>query len=90
LYIGIIAQQFLQDVGWRAPEPFRQRLHTADIALSLTDDVDKHLPVQASARGMVADGLRVKLIKIGWKMVSHGRHVIFQMVEVAVSRRGSG
>ena len=30
--------------------------------------------------------LRVKLIKIGAKVVSHGRYVTFQMAEVAVSR----
>jgi hypothetical protein len=31
--------------------------------------------------------LREKLIKIGAKVVSHGRYVTFQMAEVAVSRR---
>jgi hypothetical protein len=31
--------------------------------------------------------LRDKLIKIGAKVVSHGRYVIFQMAEVAVSRQ---
>ena len=31
--------------------------------------------------------LREKLIKIGAKVVSHGRYVIFQMAEVAVSRQ---
>jgi len=30
--------------------------------------------------------LREKLIKIGAKIVSHGRYVIFQMAEVAVPR----
>jgi hypothetical protein len=30
--------------------------------------------------------LREKLIKIGAKLVSHGRYVTFQMAEVAVSR----
>ena len=34
--------------------------------------------------------LREKLIKIGAKMVSHGRYVTFQMAEVAVSRRMFG
>src|SRR5438309_9626119 len=32
-------------------------------------------------------GLREKLIKIGAKVVSHGRYVIFQMAEVAVPQR---
>ena len=31
--------------------------------------------------------LRDKLIKIGAKVVSHGRYVTFQMAEVAVSRK---
>ncbi len=31
--------------------------------------------------------LREKLIKIGAKVVSHGRYVTFQMAEVAVSER---
>jgi Transposase DDE domain group 1 len=31
--------------------------------------------------------LREKLIKIGAKVVSHGRYVTFQMAEVAISRR---
>ena len=31
--------------------------------------------------------LREKLIKIGAKVVSHGRYVTFQMAEVAVPRR---
>jgi hypothetical protein len=31
--------------------------------------------------------LREKLIKIGAKVVSHGRYVTFQMTEVAVSRQ---
>jgi hypothetical protein len=32
-------------------------------------------------------GLREKLIKIGAKVVSHGRYVTFQLAEVAVSRQ---
>ena len=31
--------------------------------------------------------LREKLIKIGAKVVSHGRYVIFQMAEVAIARQ---
>jgi hypothetical protein len=31
--------------------------------------------------------IREKLIKIGAKVVSHGRYVTFQMAEVAVSRQ---
>jgi hypothetical protein len=32
-------------------------------------------------------GLREKLTKIGAKVVSHGRYMIFQMAEVAVPQR---
>ncbi len=31
--------------------------------------------------------LKEKLIKIGAKVVSHGRYVVFQMAEVAISRK---
>ncbi len=34
--------------------------------------------------------LREKLVKIGAKMVRHGRYVTFQMAEVAVSARMFG
>ena len=36
---------------------------------------------------MVADQPAREAIKIGAKVVSHGRYVTFQMVEVAVSRQ---
>jgi len=32
-------------------------------------------------------GLREKLIKVGAKVVSHGRYTTFEMAEVAVSRQ---
>jgi hypothetical protein len=45
-----------------------------------------------SAKGRVMEpwsltSLREKLIKIGAKVVSHGRYVTFQLAEVAVSRQ---
>ena len=36
---------------------------------------------------VVLTSLREKLIKIGAKVVSHGRYVTFQMAEVAVPRQ---
>jgi hypothetical protein len=36
---------------------------------------------------VVTDHLREKPIKVGAKVVSHGRYVTFQMAEVAVSRQ---
>ena len=35
----------------------------------------------------VVTGMREKLIKIGAKVVSHGRYVTFQMADVVVSRQ---
>jgi len=34
--------------------------------------------------------LKVKLIKIGAKVVSHGRYIVFQMAEVAIPRQMFG
>ena len=36
---------------------------------------------------MVTHQLREKLVKIGAKVVGHGRYVTFRMAEVAVSRQ---
>jgi hypothetical protein len=41
----------------------------------------------AKGGGAVVAGLREKLIKIGAKVVSHGRYITFQRAEVAVSRQ---
>jgi hypothetical protein len=38
-------------------------------------------------QGLVADQPEEKLIKIGAKVVSHGRYVAFQMAEVAIPRQ---
>jgi hypothetical protein len=43
------------------------------------------MPKSAEPRSLTS--LREKLIKIGAKVVSHGRYVTFQMAEVALSRR---
>ena len=45
------------------------------------------LAMPASAEPWSLTNLREKLIKIGAKVVSHGRYVMFQMAEVAVSRQ---
>jgi hypothetical protein len=44
---------------------------------------------RASAEPWSLTSLREKLIKIGAKVVSHGRYVTFQIAEVAVSRQCS-
>ena len=51
---------------------FRRGLRDSDIAISILT-LDR-------AR-------REKLIKIGAKVVSHGRYVVFQMAEVAIPRQ---
>jgi hypothetical protein len=40
-----------------------------------------------SAMDWSLTSLKEKLIKIGAKVVSHGRYVIFQMAEVAIARQ---
>jgi len=45
------------------------------------------LAIPRAAEPWSLTSLREKLIKIGAKVVSHGRYVTFQMAEVAVSRQ---
>jgi hypothetical protein len=45
------------------------------------------LAMSKTAKPWSLTSLREKLIKIGAKVVSHGRHVTFQMAEVAVPRQ---
>jgi Transposase DDE domain group 1 len=45
------------------------------------------LATPKSAEPWSPTSLREKLIKIGAKVVSHGRYITFQMAEVAVSRQ---
>ena len=45
------------------------------------------LAIPTTAQPWSLTSLREKLIKIGAKVVSHGRYVTFQMAEVAVSRQ---
>jgi hypothetical protein len=44
------------------------------------------LAMPKAAASWSLTSLREKLIKIGTKVVSHGRYVMFQMAEVAVSQ----
>src|ERR1700732_4694045 len=45
-----------------------------------------HFGDAGADQGLVADESEEKLIKIGAKVVSHGRYVAFQMAEVAIPR----
>jgi hypothetical protein len=51
------------------------------------DDVLRTLATPAPIRDLSLTSLREKLIKIGAKVISHGRCVAFQMAEVAVPRQ---
>ena len=46
------------------------------------------MPKTAETRSLTS--LKEKLIKIGAKVVSHGRYVTFQLAEIAVSRQMFG
>ena len=56
------------------------------MALRQSRQFPSHTGDAPADQGLVADELREKLIKIGAKVVSHGRYVAFQMAEVAVPR----
>jgi hypothetical protein len=45
------------------------------------------LPMPKAAQSWSLTSLREKLIKIGAKVVSHGRYVAFQLADVSVSRQ---
>src|SRR4029077_2182626 len=51
------------------------------------DNFLRTLAMPKTAQPWSLTSLREKLIKIGAKVVSHGRYVTFQMAEVAVSRQ---
>jgi Transposase DDE domain group 1 len=51
------------------------------------DDFMRTLAMPKTAEPWSLTSLREKLIKIGAKVVTHGRYVTFQLAEVAVPRR---
>ena len=67
-----------------AANAVRLQLHA--LAYNL-DNFMRTLAMPKTAQPWSLTGLREKLIKIGAKVVSHGRYVTFQMAEVAVSRQ---
>ncbi len=62
-----------------------QKDSTAAFSHSLDPKATSALPLEAEHWSLTM--LRGKLIKIGAKIVSHGRYVTFQMAEAAVSRQ---
>ena len=72
----------LDDLGREAMAAVAERAH-ADI---LSDTPLASDPVSVTMPWSLTS-LREKLIKIGAKVVSHGRYVTFQMAEVAVPRQ---
>jgi len=67
-----------------AANAVRLQLHT--LAYNLGNFM-RTLAMPKTAESWSLTSLREKLIKIGAKVVSHGRYVTFQMAEVAVSRQ---
>jgi Transposase DDE domain group 1 len=66
-----------------AANPVRLQLH----ALAYNGNFMRTLGLPKAAEPWSLTSLKEKLIKIGAKVVSHGRYVTFQMAEVAVSRQ---
>jgi hypothetical protein len=66
-----------------AANAVRLQLH----ALAYLGNFMRTLAVPKAAEAWSLTSLREKLVKIGAKVVSHGRYVTFQMAEVAVSRQ---
>jgi len=62
------------------------RLHLHALAYNLGNFM-RTLATPAAAERWCLTSLRDKLIKIGAKVVSHGRYVMFQMAEVSVPRQ---
>ena len=62
------------------------RLHLFALAYNLANFL-RQLVLPKSVRGWTLTTLREKLIKIGAKVVSHSKYVIFQLAEVAVPRK---
>jgi hypothetical protein len=71
------------------PNPFAAntvRLQLHALAYNLGNFM-RTLAMPKTAESWSLTSLREKLIKIGAKVVSHGRYVTFQMAEVAVPRQ---
>ena len=62
------------------------RLQLHALAYNLANFM-RTLPTPMAAKQWSLTSLREKLIKIGAKVVSHGRYVTFQMAQVAVLRQ---
>ena len=70
--------------------PFLRRQRRASSAHVLAYNLGNFMRTLAMPQATASwslTSLREKLIKIGGKVVSHGRYVTFQMAQVAVSRQ---
>ena len=65
----------------------QRRAPPASCARLQSRQLPAHAGDAGADQGLVADQPAEKLIKIGAKVVSHGRYVTFQMAEVAVPRK---
>ena len=91
----VVAEQWIKEgtgaIKWTrlscrtfAANAMRLQLHA--LAYNLGNFM-RTLAMPKAAEPWSLTSLREKLIKIGAKVVSHGRYVSFQMAEVAVSRQ---
>jgi Transposase DDE domain group 1 len=62
------------------------RLHLFALAYNLANFL-RQLVLPKPIKGWTLTTLREKLIKIGAKVVSHSKYVLFQLAEVAVPRK---
>src|SRR5205085_12571169 len=62
------------------------RLHLFALAYNLANFL-RQLVLPKPVRGWTLTTLREKLIKIGAKVVSHAKYLVFQLAEVAVPRK---
>ena len=70
----------------RGALPAGRPIKSASLPEGRSDRV-RTLAMPKAAEPWSLTSLREKLIKIGAKVIRHGRYVVFQMAEVAVSRQ---
>jgi hypothetical protein len=82
--VGNYLSQHLQDVSAAASQPMPFAFSSMRWPITSANFM-RTLAIPTTAQPWSLTSLREKLIKIGAKVVSHGRYVTFQMAEVAVS-----
>jgi hypothetical protein len=86
-YWGRVKKAHALDIAKEVLGPRWARDHELDRKPVLAEALEAAFDPEASAASWSLTSLREKLIKIGAKVVRHGRYVTFQLAEVAVSRQ---